>query len=353
MSLVAQTLKKQKRVYFSYLWRGLALMGIGIFCGIMIINDGIGTAVYNGHRANILIEKLMTWLTGRGLNAEMVVAYGMIGLFFLIAAIGLFNVVRGLWLMAPTHSMLGKSVLQQAKPHEQFSDVMDSIHADMDQEPQIFGTVAIGRKWLLDTEVMRLSEIRGVFWFDQSMGDHVLCCVDEALNIWAASLRYSNERDKAAEYLMSKLPDAASGDKDVYMAYLSSKMNVEEQPDPSVSPAPPTPCPASITLSGDAAFCFVCTEGIPTSNFTYEGVLQALRSLEGSQTITLRVLAPANHTVSEIFFSHLQGRRNVGVIYRKDDEQCRMEHSMSEEEAEAVLEEVMKYKQLNVSRWQE
>lgn len=336
MSLVKQTINKQKRVYFSYLWRGLALMAIGIYAGIMILRNGMGDAVQTGGGANVLIRKLMGWLTERGINAEQLLPFFMVGLFGIIAAIGLFNVVRGAWLMAPRHTMFGKSVLQQKKSHERFSDVIDSINTDMEQEPSVFGSVHIGRKWIVDIEAMRLEVIRGVFWFDEAMEDHVLCCVDETQNIWAASLRYSDDRDKAAKYLKTRLPDVVSGDKDAYIAFLSGEPIAEER---TVSMAP-----ISIILPPNTSFSFVNEDGIPTSNFTYETVCEALHSLRDSRAITLRVLTPG--MVSEISFVREDSQWNVGVIYRQDGEECRVIETVDEEQAENILESVMKEKRL-------
>lgn len=336
MSLVTQILNKQKRTYFSYLWRGLALMAISIYAGIMVLKNGLGNAVNNGHGANILISKLMIWMTERGANAELMITYGLAGLFCIITAIGLFNVVRGAWLMVPSHTMLGKSILQQRKRHEQFSDVIDAISADMELEPHVFGSVYIGRKWIVDIEVMRLDSIRGVFCFDEAMEDYVLCCVDEAQNIWAASLRYSDDRDRAAEYLKKILPNIASGDKNAYIAFLSGELTAEKQTIPmTVMP---------ITLPPDAAFSFVPADGVPTSNFTYETVCEALLSLENSRAIALQVLTPC--AVSQIFFVREVSRWNVGVVYWQDDKECRTIQTVDEKQAESILENVMKQKRL-------
>lgn len=356
MSLVKQTFRKQRRVYFSYLWRGLALMAIGIYAGVMIAINGMGDAVNNGRGANILISRLMVWLTGYGIDAELVVTYSLIGLFCILAAVGLFNVVRGIWLMVPSHSMLGKSVLQQRKGHESFSDVLDTIRADMNMEPFRFGTTAIGRKWILDGEVMRLDEIRGVFWFDQDVKDYVLCCVDASQNIWAASLDDRGDRDRAAEYLKKILPDVASGNKDAYIAFLKKELLVGET---SIGEAIADKAIAdkaiagkqtaavsgvSLTLPPDAVFGFVPANGIPTSNFTYEDVSSALRSLEQTGTITLRVLTPG--MVSEIYFRREGSQWEVGVLYRQKDEECRAVQTVDEEQVEGILEGVLKHNRL-------
>lgn len=335
MSLVKQTLNKQKRIYFSYLLRGLALLAISIYAVFMISRNGMGTAVQTGGGANALLRKLMGWLTERGINAEQLLPFFMIGVFCIIAAIGLFYMVRGAWLLAPTRTMLGKSILQQMKSHERFSDVVDAINADMAQESYVFGSVHIGRKWIVDMEAMRLDDIRGVFWFDEAMEDYVLCCVDEAQNIWAASLRYSDDRDKAARHLRATLPDAASGDKDAYIAFLSGEPVATEQ-------AASVDVP--IVLPPNASFSFVTADGIPTSNFTYETVCEALRSLENARGIALSVLTPG--MVSEIFFAREDSRWNVGVIYRQDDEQCRVVRAVDEKQAESILEGVIKQKRL-------
>lgn len=336
MSFATQILKKQKRVYFSYLWRGVVLMAVGIYAAIMISLNGMGDSVQTGGGANIPLRKLMGWLTQRGINAEQLLPYFMVGLFCIIAVIGLYNIVRGARLMAPTRTMFGKSVLGQMNSHERFSDVIDAINADMEQEPSVFGSVHIGRRWIADNEAMRLDSIRGVFWFDQAMEDHVLCCVDEAQNIWAASLRYSADRDKAAEHLKATLPDIASGDKDAYVAFLSGEPISEPQP---VSAASTT-----ITLPPNASFSFVTADGVPTSNFTYETVCEALRSLENSSGIALRVLTPG--MVSEIFFVREDSRWNVGLTYQQDDKECRATKAVDEKQAADILESIMKQNRL-------
>lgn len=336
MSFVTQIFKKQKRVYFTYIWRGLALMAIGIYAGIVILKNGMGNAVQSGGGANVLLRKLMSWMSEIGINAQQLLPFCMVAVFGIIAAIGLFNVVRGVWLMAPTHTLLGKSLLQQLKAQESFSDVIDSINEDMQQEPYVFGSVNIGRKWIVDTEAMRLADIRGVFWFDQAMEDYVLCCVDEAQNIWAASLRYKAERDKAAEYLKTSLPDAASGDKEAYIAFLSKEQIAEK----TYVPVPPP----TLTLPPNAALSFISAEGIPTSNFTYETLSEALHSLDNSSSIALKVLTRS--MVSEIAFLREDSSWSVAVIYKQDDEDCRAVQAMDEKQAQSVLESIIKQKKL-------
>lgn len=336
MSLVTQTLNKQKRAYFSYLWRGVALMVISIYAIFMIWRNGMGSAVQTGGGANVLLRKLMGWLTARGINAEQLLPFCMMGLFCIIAAIGLFNVVRGAWRLFPTHTILGKSILQQMKSYESFSDVVDTINGDMEQEPHVFGSVHMGRKWIVGLEAMRLENIRGVFWFDQAMEDYVLCCVDKAQNIWAESLRYSDDRDKAAKYLQTTLPDVASGDKDAYIAFLGGETATTKQTT--------TNAQVPVILPPNVLFSFVTANGIPTSNFTYETVCEALRSLENSSGIALRVLTPG--MVSEISFVREASWWSVDVLYHLDDEQCHIVQTVDEKQAESILETIIKQKRL-------
>ncbi|MDD2971647.1 MAG: hypothetical protein PHE02_05895 [Lachnospiraceae bacterium] len=339
MSLATKTLSKQKRFYFTYIWRGLALVGIGGYAGVMILKDGMGTAVQTGGGVNILLRKLMSGLTQRGINAEQLIPLCMAGLFFIIGAIGLFNVVRGVWQIIPTHTMLGKSVLTQRKGFESFRDVIDSINADMDLEPYIFGSVYIGRKWILDKEAMRLADIRGVFWFDEGAEDYVLCCVDEAQNVWASGLRYSDDRDKAAEYLKKVLPDVATGDKNAYIVFLGGEAIADDEQLPTPTAVPLTPSPEMV-------FCFVGVDGIPTSNFTYETVCATVRSLEVSQTMALRVLAPLDSPVSEIFFTRTDNGLTVDVHYRQDEKSRHTIKAVDEMQAETILENLIRQKRL-------
>lgn len=335
MSLATKTLNKQRRIYFSYLWRGLALMAIGIYAGVMIVLNGMGTAIQTGGGANALVRKLMQWLTERGYNAEQIVQWFMVSLFFIIAVVGLFNVVRGVWLMAPTRTMLGKSILTQKKGSERFQDMMDAINTDMGQEPSVFGSVKIGRKWILDMEAMRIEEIRGVFWFDEGAEDHVLCCVDEAQNIWAASLRLCDDRDKAAEYLKKILPEAAFGDKKAYFLFLGGEEDEEEE-----GPVIPE------YLSLETVLCFVDVDGIPTSNFTYETAHGKLKAMESSQTVALRVISPKYSMVSEVFFQREGSTWNVGILYRQDDEERRITAAVDAKQAEDMLEDLIRQKRL-------
>lgn len=337
MSLATQTLNKQKKIYFTYIWRGLALLVIGVYAGLMILKNGMGTSVQTGGGANVWLRKLLNWLTDQGIDAWRFLPYCMIGLFVVIAAIGLFNLVRGLWLMASPHTMLGKSIQTQRRSSESFRDVVDDINADMEQDPYSLGSVMIGRRWILDIEAMRLADIRGVFWFDQAKGDYVLCCVDANQNIWAASLPNSAERDKAADYLQKMLPHVASGDKNAYIRFLGGGPEDEETPDSDTAPP---------TLSPEATFCFVNVDGIPTSNFTPETVLTALHMLELSQTIALRVLTPRDSAVTEIFCTRGGSRWTVGVLYGQDDEQHSMVKKADVEQAATMMEGVLQQKRL-------
>lgn len=220
MSLAMQKLKEQKRAYFSQLWKGLALAGIGGYGGVMALRDGIGNAPANERSGGALLYKVLKELTGKSANAQRLVQIGLSCVFFIIFAIGVYYLLRGAWRMKSSHTMLGKSILQQAKSHEQLADVLKSIDADMEHEPLIFGKVAIGRDWILAAQAMRLSQIRGVFWMNAGMEDYILCCVDEANNIWAQELRYQDERDDAMAYLQKTLPDIASGDEAACMAFI-------------------------------------------------------------------------------------------------------------------------------------
>lgn len=338
MSLATETINKQRRIYQRYIWRGLALTAIGGYCGIMILQNGMGTAVQTGGGANVLVRRLMGWLTEHGINAEQLLPVCMVGLFGIIAAVGLFNVVRGILSMFPKHTMFGKFIKTQARDFERFEDVIDSINADMEQEPCVFGTVSIGRKWILDTEAMRLSGIRGVFWFDQAMEDYVLCCVDNNQNIWAASLRYSADRDKAAEHLTNMLSDVVTGDKNAYLAFLGGETISERQD--SVSAL------TTLSLSPDTTFCFVGANGIPTSNFTCETVCGSLRALTDFQTVALKVLTPRDSTVSEFYFSRGGDKWEVGMLYRQDNEEHRTLYTVDEQQLITILENLINQKHL-------
>lgn len=338
MSLATETLKQQKRIYFTYIWRGLALMAIGAYCAFMILKNGMGTAVQTGGGANVLLRKLMPWLTERGINAEQLLPLFMVGAFLIIAAIGLFNLLRGTWLMASPHTMLGKSILTQRRGHESFRDIVEDINADMNQEPYVFGSVSIGRKWILDIEAMRLADIRGVFWFDHDKEDYVLCCVDEAQNIWAASLRDRDDRDRAADYLEKILPDAATGDMEDYKAFLGGELtDDDESPDAVAIPA---------ALAPDATLCFMGADGIPTSNFTFETACTALHALDSSQTIALRVLTPKDSVVTAVSFTRIVNGWNIGVFCRQDDEESRIVKPVNKNKIESILEALIKNKQL-------
>lgn len=222
MSLATETIKRQRRLYFSCLLRGIALFAIGGYCGFMILRNGMGTEVQTGGGVNAILRKLMGWLTEHGINAEQLLLPCMAGLFCVIAAIGLYHLVRGIWSVCPTHTMFGKSVKTQMIIGESFDDAISSVNADMDQDPYVFGTVSIGRRWIVDEQAMRLSGIRGVYWFDQAMEACVLCCVDENQNIWVASLRCSSDRDNAVRHLNNILPEADTGDENDCMAFFAS-----------------------------------------------------------------------------------------------------------------------------------
>lgn len=313
-------------------------MGIGIFCGIMILKEGgIGNAPKSGRIAMAFYG----WLEGlmaQGGTTAMLVPIGFASVFFIIAAIGLFNLVRGSRLMASKNTAFGKSILHLAKDGESFASLVDSINEDMEREPYRFGDVYIGRTWIVEAEAMRLADIRGVFCMDEGMEDYVLCCVDEAENIWASGMRYSDQRDKAAEQLQKMLPSIATGDKNDYIVFLGGE--------PENAPEPPKNLP--VTMPPDAAFSFADADGIPTSNFTYEDVLAALRALEDARSISLKVLTPADSKVSEVLFTRAEGLFSVSVLYTYRHEDCRAVKTFGADEAESILETVISQKLLPV-----
>lgn len=302
MFLATKTLRKQRHLYFSYLWRGLALMGIGIYAGIMILQTGIGNAPANERSGGAFIYRALTWMMGQNVTAEMLVPICFAGFFFILAAVGLFNVVRGGWQIVPKHTILGKSIVNQLRGHEEFQGVIEAINADMNMEPHKFGDVFIGRVWILGTEAMRLSDIRGVFCIDAGKKDLALCCVNEKQNIWAAGTDDKEDRDDAAKFLKELLPDIVTGDKDDYFAYLKSitESSIKGEDGKAIQDkrSEETENPAGITLESlselrDTKFIFIKANGIPTSNFTYEEIVGELYSLDISQNIGLEPISEA------------------------------------------------------------
>lgn len=345
MSLAAKTLKKQKYAYLTRIIQGLVLGGVGVFGGIMILKNGIGKAPSNDRGPAAMLYKFLSDMMSKGETAEKLVPICFAGFFFVLGAVGLYHVIRGIRSMASSHTALGKSVLQQAKSHEGFSELIAAIDKDMSWEPRAFGKVNIGREWILEMEAMRLENIKGIFWMDEGMEDYVLCCVDEAQNIWASSLTYKDERDDALKYLRGILPDAATGDKAAYVSYLR-KDTIEV---PSEVPVVKT-----LTIPSDTSFVFVGSSKIPTSNFTEEDVVKAFQELGEKERIVLQPLSLNEFKDMKIEFVHMgSGNWEIYISYVQNEKAHRITKSAGQGDTEIILDNLLKLKQLpDTSDWQ-
>lgn len=225
MAIGTTVLNKQKQAYLKGMLYGIVFIGFGMFGGVMILKDGIGKAPSRNSGLAADLHRFMTKTMAESELGRTLVPICFAGFFFILAAIGLYYFVRAARQMSSTRTMLGVSMLTQAQEDESFSAMLESIDADMDYEPHKFRDVYIGRKWILCQEAMRLSRIQGVFTLNAGKEDYVITCVDDANNVWAATLIFEDERDKAVKYLQKILPEAVFGTYDDYLVFLKEDIS--------------------------------------------------------------------------------------------------------------------------------
>lgn len=328
MFLATTLLNNQKRQAFFLLWRRLLLAAVFIPSGITTIAGGAKSTVTGDHGLIRLINLLLP-LSKKYPVVQKWLPIFVAVIFLILGAIFLFQAGKYAWQMILKHTLLGSSIVQQAKTHESLSDALKSIDTDMERGFHSFEGVFIGREWILGPAAMRLSRIKGMFSLDNGKNDYSLCCVDDDKNVFPAILTRREDRDSVEEYLKKTLSNIVTGNVFAYTAFLMDALD-----NPQMMALPP-----------DAAFALVKPDGIPTSNFTYEEARAALDSLSPSQSIALKPLNGGKTGTEEISFACREYRQwEITVICREDDIQWPMVKLADEQEAMRILEDLIKEK---------
>lgn len=220
MNIASKTLQEQKKRYLYVVIQGLAITGISIFIGIKLITEGLGKPSSESRGKAAVFTKFMKAILGDRDDLDQIMAYCLAGLVFIAAAWGVYYCIKGLYHMASSHTVLGKSLLLQAKSYEKLPDLIEAVDTDMNQGSQKFGKVFVGREWILEAQAMRLARMRGIFTINEGEFDFILCCVDDEFNMWAASFTYADEREKAMKYISARYPDLVFGDKNACMEFI-------------------------------------------------------------------------------------------------------------------------------------
>ncbi|MFT4104953.1 MAG: hypothetical protein QM657_04250 [Lacrimispora sp.] len=329
MSLTTTILKGQANLAFRLLWRRLLLAAIVLPPGFIAITGGLNSSLPGEHGLIRLVNLLLVTITKKYPAAQKWLPLSFAAIFFIIGALCLFQAAKSAWQMMPRHTLLGISIVSQARDWESFSDILRSIDTDMDRGHHSFGGIFIGREWILGSEAMRLSRIRGMFSFDEDKKDNILVCIDDAGNDWSVTLPRREDRDKAEEYLKKILSNIVTGGILAFTAFLMDGLNRADM----------------MALSPDTVFSLIKPDGIPTSNFTYEDARAALDSLSPSQTLALRPLNGGKTGTEEISFLCKEGRQwEITVICQEEDIQWPMIKLADEQEAIRILESLMKEK---------
>lgn len=223
MNIASKLLKKQKRQSLFLFLRGLVMLVMSIYVGIMLWTEGLGDMSESKSGRAALFVKIMKKIFGDRADLNQIMVNVMIGLMVFVALYSLYCLINGIAHINSRNTMLGKSILQQSDRAADFSETLASIDKELDQGVKTFGKVYIGREWILESQAMRLSRVQGVFCFDQGEGDFVLCCVDNARNIWTSSFQYEDDRSRAVKYLNSRFPEFVFGDKNAYNSFLEGE----------------------------------------------------------------------------------------------------------------------------------
>lgn len=220
MNTAGKLLRKQVRQSIFLFLRGAVMLVMSIYIGIMLRTEGLGKTSDNPRGKSALFVKLMKKIFGDRADLDEIMVNCMTGLMVIVAVYSLYCLIKGILRLMPSHTPLGKSVLQQAAGYETLSDIIASIDKDIEQGAKTFGKVTISREWILESQAMRLSSVQGVFWHDEGETDFVLYCVDDRRNVWRTSFLYEDDRAQALKYLNSRFPEFIVGDKKAYDSFL-------------------------------------------------------------------------------------------------------------------------------------
>lgn len=219
-------LKREQRTCFRLIWQGLVLAVIGIYSGQAVWRNGLGNP---GTRPNTFSQWIAR-LQKKGPAYERGVQIAVVVVFVFCAAAGIFYFVKGIRHIRANQTMVGKSVMSQAKSYETLRDLLHSIDLDMEEAASFGQITMIGREWVLGLEAMRIERIRGLYsTVFQKFPSLVL--IDSDRNIQGCGFDTEQERDEAYRLLCSRLPDAKTGGMEECRAMIGAEAleKLEEQ----------------------------------------------------------------------------------------------------------------------------
>lgn len=190
-----------------YFLEGLLILGLSIFGIVQIF---LSKTVTKAPAARNTVKAWLSYgLHSLEKSGHPTLVKGVLVVIFIIV------VVKGLALLveyAPQIRLkgtpLGKSILNQASPHEKLGDILKEIDTDMARESQeIGGVVRIGSQWVLGDEAMKLSKVQKM-----SRGkvdkEHALMLEDDQNN--KIGIAFTNEHflDEAVRFIQRRVPEA-------------------------------------------------------------------------------------------------------------------------------------------------
>lgn len=184
------------------------VLGLSLYCGIEVYFNGPGNRSEPGDSMEGLVKRFLYWLEDTG-HGDLVTGI-LLGAFGVAALICLFLMIYHLGRLTPKRSVLGRSILAQASPHETFEDLVQAIDADFAMEMKEFGTeLAAGTQWLLSQQAMRIAKIDRVFVGERKARKKkqpVLAAADGEGNVMETVFSWDQDRDEAVRYLRSRIP---------------------------------------------------------------------------------------------------------------------------------------------------
>ncbi len=281
-------LKRQSRKNFFNLIKGIALLILGTWIGTMLVIDGPGKRTQHGSKYSLsnMSNEIFYYFMDNNDSFEQIAPKLMAGLMFITAFIGLFLVLRGLWRIPKSHSILGKSVLKQAKTYETLNDLLETINADMERGHEQYEKVFIGREWVLAEEAMRISNIRGIFTITLRKSDNALCLVDEKNELLTESFIGFDDMSKAVDLLKEQCPDAESGTYEAYKAFLAKAYEDDDDKE-NTTVLGEGEDETFIQLSSDIVSSLHVSKKVPTSNFTWEDISSSLDNIAENESVNI------------------------------------------------------------------
>lgn len=193
----------------------LIMFGICVYAEIQVLRNGPGKRFAPEPGLKGMTRRFLYWLEDTG-HGELVAGM-MLVLFGVAALVCLFLVIYHLGYLTPKRSILGRSILAQAAPHEAFDDLVHAIDTDIAMESREFGTELVaGSQWMLsEKEAMRIGKIERLYIGKKKVERKyraVLLAADGKGNTSEIPFYQEENRDEAVQYLRRKIPGLYVGD---------------------------------------------------------------------------------------------------------------------------------------------